>query len=103
MRRHGGFDEIPGVEDAGFSTSLPWTGYDENTGFDIEGYVPRPGESISARYQAAIPGFFRSLGTRLVSGRYLSDGDDAKSAKVISSTRRWPGAISRMRTRLAMF
>ena len=50
--------EIPGVEDAGFSTSLPWTGYDENTSFDIEGYTPRPDESISARYQAASPGFF---------------------------------------------
>ena len=75
--------EIPGVQDAGFATSLPWTGYDENTGFDIAGYAPRPDESISARYQAATPGFFRALGTRLASGRSLNDGDDAKSAKVI--------------------
>ena len=60
------FHEIPGVRAAGFSTSLPWTGYDENTSFDIDGYVPRPGESLSARYQAADPAFFDAIGTRLL-------------------------------------
>jgi predicted permease len=75
--------EIPGVTAAGFATSLPWTGYDENSSFDIEGYVPRPGESVSARYQAADPGFFDALGTRLVQGRFLSAADDAQAPKVI--------------------
>ncbi len=77
------FREIPGVRNAGFSTSVPWTGYDENTSFDIDGYAPRAGESISARYQAADGGFFDSMGTRLVRGRLISAGDNAKTAKVI--------------------
>jgi predicted permease len=77
------FHEIPGVRSAGFSTSLPWTGYDENTGFDIEGYAPRPGESISARYQAADPEFFGAIGTRLVRGRLIQADDDTSAAKVV--------------------
>ncbi len=28
---------LPGVRDAGFGSDLPWTGYDENTGFGIVG------------------------------------------------------------------
>ncbi len=74
---------IPGVQAAGFSTSVPWTGYDENTGFDIEGYTPRPGESLSARYQAADDGFVRAMGMRLVDGRDISMADGPKAPKVI--------------------
>ena len=77
------FHEIPGVRSAGFSTSLPWTGYDENTSFDIDGYVPRPGESLSARYQAADPEFFDAIGTRLLEGRLISAADNAQAPKVI--------------------
>lgn len=75
--------ELSGVRAAGFSTSLPWTGYDENTGFGIKGYTPRPGESISARYQAADPEFFDAIGTRLMRGRMISPSDDVKAAPVV--------------------
>lgn len=77
------FHEIPGVRSAGFSTSLPWTGYDENSSFDIEGYVPPPGEEVSARYQAADPEYFNAIGTRLVRGRLISAADNSKAPKVI--------------------
>jgi macrolide transport system ATP-binding/permease protein len=75
--------EIPGVRSAGFSTSVPWTGYDENTSFDIAGYTPRPGEEVSARYQAADSGFFPAIGMRLAEGRELAPADRADSPKVI--------------------
>jgi predicted permease len=77
------FHEIPGVQAAGFSTSLPWTGYDENSSFDIQGYTARPGEDLSARYQAADPEFFDAIGTRLVRGRMISPSDNAKAPKVV--------------------
>jgi predicted permease len=77
------FRQIPGVELAGFSTSLPWTGYDENTEFQIDGYVPRPGESMSARYQAADADFFDSVGTRLIGGRFIRPGDNETGAKIV--------------------
>lgn len=75
--------EIPGVRAAGFSTSLPWTGYDENTGFGIKVYTPRPGEEISARYQAADPEFFNAIGTRVLRGRAISLSDVAGAPKVV--------------------
>ncbi len=75
--------EIPGVKAAGFATSVPWTGYDENSDFQVEGYVPRPGEAVSARYQAASPGFFDAIGTRVVRGRAITAADDAQSPKVV--------------------
>ncbi len=77
------FREIPGVQAAGFSTSLPWTGYDENSSLDIEGYVPKPGEDLSARYQAADPGFFDAIGTRLIQGRFITARDDQASLKTV--------------------
>jgi predicted permease len=75
--------EIPGVQAAGFSTSVPWTGYDENTGFNIDGYTRKPGESLSARYQGADDGFVRAIGMRLVQGRDLSPADTFEAPKVI--------------------
>ena len=74
---------IPGVRDAGVTTDLPWTGYDENTSFDIVGRPARPGESIQARYQAADPGYFRALRFRLLKGRLIEPGDQPSSPHVL--------------------
>lgn len=40
---------LPGVEGAGLSSDLPWTGYDENTGFGIVGRQFPPHEGCSWR------------------------------------------------------
>ncbi len=74
---------IPGVREAGVTTNLPWTGYDENTSFDIVGRPARPGESIQARYQSADPGYFRALRFRLLKGRFIEPSDQASSAHVV--------------------
>jgi predicted permease len=67
--------EIPGVIAAGAGSSIPWTGYDDNTSFDIPGRPPKPGESIQARYQKATPGYFAALRWPLRSGRFFDEGD----------------------------
>ncbi len=72
--------EIPGVVEAGFATDVPWTGYDENTSLDIPGYTPRPGESVSARYHGAGPGFFEALGTPLLAGRAIDVRDTPRAS-----------------------
>jgi macrolide transport system ATP-binding/permease protein len=77
------FKSIPGVRDAGVSTNLPWTGYDENTSFDIVGRPAHPGENMQARYQAADPGFFPAMRFRLLKGRLIEPGDQPSSAPVI--------------------
>jgi predicted permease len=75
--------EIPGVRAAGFSTSVPWTGYDDNTGFGIVGMTPPRGEQFEARYQAASPGFMEAIGTRLIKGRAISNADNSTAPKVV--------------------
>jgi macrolide transport system ATP-binding/permease protein len=74
---------IPGVREAGVSTNLPWTGYNENTSFDIVGRPARPGENIQARYQAADAGYFRALRFRLLKGRLIDPGDQLSAPHVV--------------------
>lgn len=61
--------EIPGVTAVGASTNLPWSGYDENTSFDIVGRVEDKTDGPGGRYQGATPGYFEAAGMRLESGR----------------------------------
>ena len=68
--------DIPTVSAAGATTNLPWSGYDENTGFGIVGQ-PNSNQDIGARYQAATPGYFEAVGMRLISGRLFDRVRDA--------------------------
>ncbi len=76
--------QIPGVQSAGLTSNLPWSGWDENTDFDIVGRAPRPGEGFQARYQAADPGTLKALGFHLISGRWLEPGDHLTAPKVVT-------------------
>lgn len=91
-----GLGSIPGVQNAGASSDLPWTGYDDNTSFNIEGKQPPPHEEFHARYHYATPDYFRALGIPLIGGRFFSQSDNADSPNVIlinqtTATRYWPG------------
>src|SRR6185436_18942633 len=50
---------LPGVQAAGAGTDLPWTGYDDNSSFNIEGRHPAPNEEIHGRYHSASSDYFR--------------------------------------------
>lgn len=71
---------IPGVTSVGATTNLPWSGYDENTGFDIIGRprVPEGADSPGSRFQAATPGYFEAAGMRLVKGRFFDQSRDVQ-------------------------
>jgi predicted permease len=75
--------EIPKVRFAGLATNIPWTGYDENTSFDILGRQRRPGESVQARFQAATPGYFDALKFRLLEGRLIEERDKADAPPIV--------------------
>jgi predicted permease len=70
---------LPGVRDATFTSDLPWTGYDENTGFGIVGRQFPAGEGPQARYHFITTGYTQATGTPLAAGRDLSVSD-AKGA-----------------------
>ena len=75
---------MPGVQNAGAGSDLPWTGYDENIGgFTIEGKKPPPNQEFHARYHMATPDYFRALGTTLVRGRFFTDADTNDAPKVM--------------------
>jgi predicted permease len=85
---------LPGVRSAGAGSDLPWTGYNENLTFNIEGRKS-VNDSVHARFHGATPDYFLSIGIPLVKGRFFSDRDDAKARQVIiinqSLARRyWP-------------
>jgi predicted permease len=88
---------LPGVKVAGASTDLPWTGYDENSGFNVEGRSPEENDRVHARYHVATPDFFRSMGIPLLRGRFPTPSDNADAPGVIlinnaCARRYWPGA-----------
>ncbi len=74
---------IPGVSAAGISSDLPWTGWDDNAGFTIQGEVPPPKEFFHARYHMASPGYFRALGIPILRGRAFDEHDKADSRSVM--------------------
>jgi predicted permease len=78
-----GLSSIPGVESAGVGSDLPWTGYDENAGFNIRGKQPPPHEQFHGRYHVATPAYFRALGIPLLRGRFFTPGDDRDAPRVV--------------------
>ena len=86
---------LPGVQSAGAETALPWTGYDGNADFSIEGKTPQPHETFHARFHTATPDYFRALGIPLVRGRFFTkaDNQDAPNVLIINQAmaeRYWP-------------
>jgi predicted permease len=89
--------QLPGVESAGVTTSLPDSGNYNNTGFVPEGYVPPPGSKINLSWTSQVLGdYFRASGIPLLRGRYFADSDTATSPLVAIVNRTlaqhyWPG------------
>ncbi len=84
---------LPGVRYAGVGSDVPWTGYNENLTFFVEGrkFV----NNSHARFHGATPDYFLAIGIPLVKGRFFSDRDDVKSRQVviinqILARRYWP-------------
>jgi putative ABC transport system permease protein len=88
---------VPGVTAAGGIRILPLTRTIGDWSITIEGRpLAAPNENPNADYQSATPGYFRTVGTRLLRGRLLTNADreDAPLVVVINDTmaeRYWPG------------
>ncbi len=87
---------LPGVKTAGIATDVPLLG---NPLFIMrfEGFPPvTPSQAPVANYFAITPGYFQTMGMRLLQGRGISDGDisDAPLVAVVNQTlvdRYFPG------------
>jgi putative ABC transport system permease protein len=88
---------LPGVQAASYSSSVPMTGINTDTGFIIEGRpAPPPGqEGTGAWFSVVSPDYFRTLNIRLRQGRLFaeSDGENAPRVIIISEAtarKYWP-------------
>ena len=88
---------MPGVQAASAVNHVPIAGDLFRFGVVIEGRAaPRPGDAPSAAYRVALPGYFQTIGMRLVRGRDFEerDSETAPPVAVINQTmarRCWPG------------
>jgi putative ABC transport system permease protein len=67
---------LPGVEDAGVSTSLPLYGLN-NVNFTLNIQTPEGEKAITAFYRAVTPGYMRAVRLEVAAGRLLDDTDNA--------------------------
>jgi putative ABC transport system permease protein len=74
--------ELPGVQSAGITDSLPLQGADGMM-FVIEGRAALPGQQAKLRTVAATPGLFSTLRIPLLEGRRLGERDTAASPPVV--------------------
>jgi predicted permease len=88
---------VPGVQQAGLTSSLPFGGDYSDSVILAEGYRMAPGESLISPFQIRVsPGYFESMGITLRSGRFFNESDTDQSAKVVIVDERlarrfWPG------------
>ncbi len=73
---------LPGVTEATFTSDLPWTGYDENTGFSIVGRKSADDDDVEARYHFVTPGYTRATGVPVIAGRDLT-ASETKTAPLV--------------------
>jgi predicted permease len=88
---------VPGVTSAGATTIIPLGGNHNDSVILAEGYEMKPGESLVSPMQVvATPGYFETMATPLVLGRYFDARDNESSTGVVIVDERlaqkfWPG------------
>lgn len=80
---------IPGVEVAGGTTALPFSQWEWQADYTVEGHerggvdTSRASTGSGAGVRAVTPGFFAALRLQAIAGRLLTDADTAQSERVI--------------------
>ncbi len=88
---------LPGVQATGVVTNLPFSGVSGKSAATVKGHVLKPGESPHAVYSYGVAGdYFRAMGFTLRAGRFLTEADSSRGARVcvvddVFAGARWPG------------
>jgi putative ABC transport system permease protein len=88
---------LPGVDHVAIATSAPTSGYDTGSSFVVEGHPPPAlGRQPTADVAAVTPGYFATLGIRLLQGRDFTEDDRAGNPMVVlinetMARQLWPG------------
>jgi putative ABC transport system permease protein len=86
---------LPGVESAGYTTTVPLVWKGGTTGFLPEGRQPLPGLSYDANHRQVSAGYLETMGVPLRRGRYIEERDveQSQAVAVINETmarQYWP-------------
>jgi predicted permease len=77
-------ETLPGVQSAGATNFLPLTGFWGTISFTVQGQpLPNRGDEPEADNRIATPGYFRSMGIRLLEGREFTDQDREGANRVM--------------------
>jgi predicted permease len=88
---------LPGVNQASISTGLPFSGPGSDSVVTVEGYTPKPGETLRAHYISEVAGdYWPLMRIPLLQGRLLNDDDVSAKHQVCIVDRAfadyyWPG------------
>ena len=72
---------IPGVESASLSENGPINRSAWRSGFAVEGYTPRQGERMQTNEEVITGEYFRTVGLRLLDGRFFDAADRRPGSK----------------------
>jgi predicted permease len=74
---------LPGVLKAGATSLIPLGDRSNDSVILAEGYAMQPGESVISPYNVCVtPGYFESMGVRLIQGRFFQESDAATAPRV---------------------
>ena len=88
---------LPGVTSAGITSFLPASGYNTNSAFVAEGYVPTKADDLDLATTIQVEGdYFQALGVPLLRGRFFTPDDKPGVQTVVIvghqlAQRSWPG------------
>ncbi len=74
---------VPGVSSVGLVNFLPFARNNINGGFTVEGRDFPEDTEVIAEYMVTTPGYFGTMGVKMVRGRDLTDGDRAGARPVM--------------------
>lgn len=87
---------LPGVTSVSGGWPLPLTGRVANVPYGNEAILTDPERTRQADVRAVLPGFFKTVGTRLLEGRAFTRADESDSSTVVVvdaalARKTWPG------------
>jgi predicted permease len=75
-------NSLPGIRSAAFSHYSPFNECCWAFSIGLLGYSPKPDESMSVRLNRVSPGYFRTIGTKVLRGRTFDEHDGPASRRV---------------------
>jgi predicted permease len=76
-------EQLPGVESASGGATPILSGFGVQNTVALEGYQPKKGEDMQAGANYVLPGFFSTVGVKLLAGRDFDERDVADSPPVV--------------------